>query len=277
MLLSRAEASAIEARVNEARETAGDGSVRAVGRALRILTCLAGSRAGETTLGDISEAANLAKSTAHRLLGTLVATGFVEPADQYGHYRLGLGAAVLGSASVSAQRSSSEVQRVLLMLTNVTRASATLDMRSANHTVTVDRAEPQPNTLVIRIDNVRQAHSCAAGKMLLSLLTDIEVLSIYRAAGRLARLTPHTLSGISQLVDELNQINNRGYALEDEEQRLGVRSIAVAVPPVAGRHDYSLSISASAHAVSTAQLTAFLPVLREAAVTLRDCVYREAV
>src|SRR6202040_1652201 len=80
-------------------------TVRSVDRALAILTVMAGGgRGAARALFELRRVSGLAKSTTHRLLMTLIARGFVEPATRTGQYRLGIQASVVGAVSTRSRQ-----------------------------------------------------------------------------------------------------------------------------------------------------------------------------
>src|ERR1700748_3998963 len=76
----------------------GGRMIQAVDRALRILTVLQGGR--RMSLGEIATAIDLAPSTVHGLVRTLLAHGMVQQEIDSGRYRLGPAAVALRDASV---------------------------------------------------------------------------------------------------------------------------------------------------------------------------------
>ncbi|NLJ53301.1 MAG: helix-turn-helix domain-containing protein, partial [Intrasporangiaceae bacterium] len=73
----------------------GSSSLRSVGTALDVLECFALD--GELGVSDIARRLGVAKSTAHRLLQTLLSRGFVEQDNESGLYRLGIHIYELGT------------------------------------------------------------------------------------------------------------------------------------------------------------------------------------
>ena len=75
-------------------------SIRVVDRAFDILEALSGSR-DPLSLADISKATGLSKSTAHRILASLVARQYVEH-DENGGYRLGYKLIEIASSRINS-------------------------------------------------------------------------------------------------------------------------------------------------------------------------------
>ncbi|MEG1641137.1 MAG: IclR family transcriptional regulator C-terminal domain-containing protein, partial [Ruthenibacterium sp.] len=57
------------------------------------------------------------------------------------------------------------------------------------------------------------------------------------------KLTPHTLTDFDSLINQLKEIRLRGYAIDDEENELGIRCVALSLPALTGRAEAAFSIS----------------------------------
>jgi IclR family acetate operon transcriptional repressor len=69
-------------------------------------------------------------------------------------------------------------------------------------------------------------HGTGVGKAMLAQLPRAEVLALLERTG-LPAYTPNTITDTQELMDSLDQITEQGYALDESEQELGVRCIAV--------------------------------------------------
>jgi IclR family acetate operon transcriptional repressor len=109
------------------------------------------------------------------------------------------------------------------------------------------------------------AHCTGVGKALLATLPTSEVRALIARTG-LPAATPHTITDPALLLRELDRIRARGYAVDDAEQELGVRCVAVAVPGAPSAT--ALSVSGPAARVTWEAVEGFVPQLRTAAVAL---------
>jgi IclR family transcriptional regulator, acetate operon repressor len=110
-------------------------------------------------------------------------------------------------------------------------------------------------------------HCTGVGKMLLAGLGEEQVRGIARSTG-LPAATEHSITDAGELVAELGRIRERGYAIDDGEQEIGVRCFAVAVPgaPLAT----ALSVSGPAARVTPEFADDAVPLLREEAVRVGE-------
>ncbi|WP_226043240.1 IclR family transcriptional regulator [Natrinema sp. DC36] len=103
-------------------------------------------------------------------------------------------------------------------------------------------------------------HTAAPGKAILAFLDEKRVSDIIAQHG-LIRRTENTIVNPSELSEELTQIRERQYALDDEERLAGMRSIAV---PVIDRNDRirgSLAIYGPTNRISDHLFTEEFPEL----------------
>lgn len=204
--------------------------IRAVGRALLLLQLMARSEREAWALNDLSRLSGLAKSTTHRLLETMIAAGFVERGVEVGIYRLGLQAAVVGSAAARLRRPDDMVQATLHAVRSRTGESVGLAVLSGDHSVTVARAlSREPLRFNFEIGGVFPVHASAGGKVLLSSFSDDEVRLRFGHRKLLTRYTERTITHVDRLIEHLAEVREQGYAIDDEEASEGQRCICVPV------------------------------------------------
>lgn len=238
--------------------------VQSVDRALDILELLAtaGVPLGVT---EIARGAGLAPGTAHRLVSGLLARGWVRQESDR-RYAVGPAAMRVGDASYrTLGASAAPALRAAVVATGETANLAVLEGQVM---VYVAQA-PSPHTLRIFAEVGRRVplHSTAVGKVALAALppgTWPDVLG----RSPLEPRTPHTLTSLGALTTELGRVRDRGFALDDEEQELGVRCVAVPVP-VAGLK-VAMSVSGPTERMTRERAHEIVPELHRIATTLGD-------
>jgi len=114
------------------------------------------------------------------------------------------------------------------------------------------------------------AYCASMGRVLLAWLHEAEALAILERTGRKA-LTPFTKVTIDQLMAELSVIRGQGYAINDQELEIGLRSIAVPVFNHRGLVAAALNIGAPVAHVETRDLVErFLPAMLQVQSDLRS-------
>ncbi|MDR7420264.1 MAG: IclR family transcriptional regulator [Armatimonadota bacterium] len=219
--------------------------LQTVDRALRILDVLADSGTAKS-LTVISTRAGLHVSTTHRLLTALRDRGFVAQDSEGGPYRIGPEAFRIGSSFLEEIDLGPRLRSVLLDLAARTGETANLVVRHGMEAVYVDHViSPQVATLFTRIGQRVPLHCTAVGKVLLAFAAPHEADRLWRKL-LLQRSTPYTLTSRQALVQELRAVRSDGYAVDREEQELGVACVAAPVCDASGRTVAAMGISGPA-------------------------------
>ncbi|HEY5058749.1 MAG TPA: IclR family transcriptional regulator [Gaiellaceae bacterium] len=198
--------------------------VQSVQRALAILDLLADAGAGGRTLSELARGVGVSKSAMLALLRTLVEQDFVANTDAAaGHrYRLGLALARLGERALAQTGLLEVAMPVLGQLTEATGQTSRLGVLDDGHVVVVARVDGSGFIHIQSHVGRRELPHCSAlGKAILSHLPEAHVLEIASRLG-LPRRTPNTITDIESLLEELRLARERGYAIDNEEDSLGV-------------------------------------------------------
>jgi DNA-binding IclR family transcriptional regulator len=243
-----------------------DGVDRLVGadRVLAVLRELAGYPAG-VGLDELAKAVDSPKPTVHRALVALRRAGFAGQ-DGRGHYVLGDGFLRLAFAHHELRPDHVRVHPLLVRLANrfgETAHYAVLDDRSI-----VYRSKVDPPTGAARLTSTiggrNPAHCTAVGKLLLAgTLPDDADVAAWAGTGELERRTEHTITTPTGLAAQLRTIRDQGYAIDDQENEVGVNCIAVPIFLISPRvPSGAISISALAYRTPLPQLIAALPEIK---------------
>ncbi len=202
------------------------GGLQSVGRALDVLEALAAR--GPLGVGEVATETDLPAPTAHRLLRTLVARGYAR--QELGGRRYTLGARVLRLAAVSDTLLAGLAQPVLDQLAAATGETANLALLEGAYVVYVAQAQSHARMrMFTELGNRVPPHSTAVGKVLLAARPDAEAEALLARLPLTAK-TPSTITDRGALRAELEAVRERGYAVDDEEEEIGVRCVAVPVP-----------------------------------------------
>lgn len=216
------------------RETGG---VQSVERAFQLLEVLVGAR-HELSLAAIAEAAGLAQATAHRLLQTMLALGYVRQSENR-DYALGPGLVSLGNAATPPLVM--RAQPVMVELEEIAQETVNLAMLDGDHVAYIGQV-PSRHQMRMFTEVGRRVlpHSAGVGKAILSALPEARVREIVAATG-LPRFTDTTITDVEALLADLRAARRRGFAIDDGEHEVGVRCIAVPVPGTAPAAALSIS------------------------------------
>ena len=216
-------------------------------RVLAVLIELA-RRPGEATLEELARAVASPKSTVHRALASLTRAGLATKAG-VGRYALGDEFLRLAFAHHEARPDHVRILPALRALADrygETAHYAVLDGREV-----VYRAKVDPPAGAVRLTSTiggrNPAHCTAVGKLLLAgLLVDDASARAWARSHRLERRTEHTITDPSAFAAEMTRIRERGYAVDDQENELGINCVAVPVERGPGQAG-AASVSALAY------------------------------
>jgi DNA-binding IclR family transcriptional regulator len=200
--------------------------IQAVDRALRILTVLQGGR--RMSLGEIASAIELAPSTVHGLVRTLLAHGMVQQELDSGRYRLGPATLRMGNVYLDTLELRSRVAVWTEGLARRTGCAVRTPVLLFDEVVVVAH-EPRPDGTrqMPEVGIVIPAHASALGKALLAYAADYP-------SGELRGMTGETVTDTAELATQLDQIRGIGIATEVEEAVLGECSVAATVFDASG-------------------------------------------
>lgn len=207
----------------EVKTTAG---VQSVERAFELLELIARA-GGEAALSEIAAETSLPLPTIHRLLRTLVGIGYVR---QLANRRYSLGPRLIRLGEVANRQLGALSTPILKSLVNELGESANIAVLDGDMVTYISQAQsPHSMRMITEVGRRSSLHGTGVGKAILAELDDERVQRLVNQAGMRPN-TPKTISSMSQLFNELDAIRARGYAIDEEEQELGVRCLAMAVP-----------------------------------------------
>ncbi len=193
---------------------------------------------GSATAGQLKEASGLAGPTVHRLLHTLMGLGVVHQLPDK-RYALGANLVPLGE-SATRQLGGLAIPQ---MQSLVSELGESVNMAAMESEMVVYIAQvPSPHSMRMFTEVGRRAymHSTGVGKAMLASMDEQRVREVLASTGMPA-MTSKTLTKPQALIDQLPTISRQRYALDDEEQELGVRCLAVSIPHGPTRMGLSVS------------------------------------
>ncbi len=217
------------------------GSVQSLGRAIAVLRAVA--EADGLSLTEVARIAELAPSTAYRMLITLQASGFAEVQESNQLWFVGVEAFRIGSAFLCRRKLSLRGHSIIQHLMLQTGETANIALTEREGVVFVTQAEThEPIRAFFRPGTRGPYHASGIGKAALAFMADEPRRAVLNRL-TLDRFTPKTMCSIADLEADLVETRARGYALDDEERHLGMRCIAAPVFDEFGTPIGGLSVS----------------------------------
>jgi IclR family acetate operon transcriptional repressor len=245
---------------DESTDARARGGVQSLDRAFAILEAMADA-GGVIGLSQLAADSGLPLATIHRLVRTLVDLGYVrqEPSRQYS-----LGPRLMRLADSSTKRLGSLAQPYMQRVVQELGESVNLAVLDGEEIVYVAQVQPSQNFMRMFTEVGRRAkpHTTAVGKAILATQPDQDVLELLKRSG-MDRRTEHTITDPDVFLADLEQVRERGYALDEGEQEIGVRCVAVVVPDAP--RAMALSMSGPAPRMTDAVVAQAAPMLQKAA------------
>ena len=207
----------------EAEQPRNPERVQTIDRAFTLMERLADAD-GPLTLSELADLTNLPMPTIHRLLRFLTNQGYVrqEPSKRYA-----LGLRMIRFGQSASRGLGSWATAHLASLVEKFGETTNMAMLEGDTCVYVAQVpSPQSMRIFTEVGRVVLPHCTGVGKAILSMLTDQQVTGLLERTG-MPKRTDHTLTTVDAMLAELAQVRKLGYALDDGEQEIGVRCVAV--------------------------------------------------
>jgi DNA-binding IclR family transcriptional regulator len=248
----------------------GEGSPGAIDRALDLFA-IAVNAGGPMTLAEAASQAGLSKPTAHRILQTLVSHRLLRQ-DENRSYRLGPEAYSLSGKALSQMEYAREARAGLDWLQEVTPETIHFGALSGDVPVYVAKVEGRrPYRMASTLGTQLPMHCTAIGKCVLAFLSS-ERAAPFLTASRLTRQTAHTITKVGELKAQLEEIRERGYSIDDEENEDNIRCVGAPVFGAGGEIVGGLAVSAPTFHLSLSEAHALAPATMAAAAKISSAL-----
>jgi IclR family transcriptional regulator, KDG regulon repressor len=247
-------------------------SKNTVERTLSILETVAHSTNGLTN-SDISRRLKIPKSSASYILRVLEKRGYFLRETNSGKYRLGLKLMSL-TREVSTHLDVREVARPIMedfvKRTNLSTHLAVLDNGRA---VYVEKVENQNSFIKmdIWVGHRLPIHSTAIGKVLVSNMTETEVLAILELRG-MEKKTTKTITNQKKFLKELENVKTYGFAVDNEENSFDVRCVASPIFDSQGKIIAALGTSDTIIRLDEAHLPKIVEMIKNSAAQISNLI-----
>lgn len=218
---------------------------------------------GPASLTELAELTGYTKASVRRCLLTLVKLGYAWQAGR--QFRLAPRSLRLGHAYVASNELTKVAQPILEITSERTRESASIAVLDAQDAVFVARSTHRRSLSTgLGVGARLPAYCSATGRVLLSEHSKEDLRFLLNRMSRPA-LTPHTRTGLREILQEIERARTQGYAVCDEELEIGLRSIAVPIRTGRGELVAALSLSVATSRMSREQaIDRLLPELETA-------------
>lgn len=218
----------------------------------------------ELGVTELSKRLKLHKNNVFRLLATLESRGYIEQNKVTENYRLGLKTLELGQTFVKQMGLLRQSRPVLETLVRECNETSYVAILKDFNIIYLDVVETDLTVRVVpRVGSRLPAYCTAAGKVQIAHMID-EDLELYLKD--LRPLTPNTIVDRDKLKQQLHQVAENGYAIDDEELDVGVRCVSAPIRDYTRRIIGAVSISGPSMRLSMERIdNELIPLVKRAA------------
>ncbi|WP_263409430.1 IclR family transcriptional regulator [Terriglobus tenax] len=217
-------------------------SVPAVERAFAMLEALDYAKSG-MNIADLSRKLAIPRSTAHTIALTLERCGYLTRDASQRNCMLSTKAYMLGRDAVRPDRMAVAALRPMRRFSTQTLLTSHLAILDQTQAVYIQKVQgPGLVSMETYPGKRTNLHCTGVGKVLLGYASEgfrTKVLS----RGVFARYTRNTITMTSLLREELRRVAEQGYALDNQEEELDIRCLAV--PMFSVRNEFLAALSVS--------------------------------
>ncbi len=195
------------------------------------------------TLTDIAQSLGYSKSTCLNMIKTLESAGYLKKIHNTQTYRLGFKVLELGYRFRSTMPVIQYSLPALEELQSLTEEIVYLTTHVGGRVLYLDGVYPGKRMMAYSVaGKTLPMHCTGCGKAMMAFLPEDEILHIIDNLG-IPSITQYTISDKQALLDHLETIRKQGYALDVQEESLGVKCVAMPIRNTSGYPVAAISIS----------------------------------
>jgi IclR family acetate operon transcriptional repressor len=240
----------------------GANIIQAVDRAIDVLEVLA--KGGSMTLTDIARVMDQSPATLYRVLSTFQARGLVENDQLTQEWSVGASTFRIGATFLRRSNVTVRAQPAMRHLMEVTGETSNLGIEKSDMVMFISQVETHESIRAFFPPGTQAPmHASGIGKALLGTFSESR-LHRYLQNAPFERFTPQTIVTREELLAEVHQIRDLGFAFDNEEKSVGMRCIAAPIVNFQGQAVAGISISGPSHRVTPEKVAQFAALVRSA-------------
>ena len=196
-----------------------------VKKAFAILSAISSSKDG-MGVSDLAKKLKMAKSTVHGMTSALEEIGAAMRDPLTKKYKLGFALLEIGRSAYSQIDLQSSARPVTEELMEKTQTSVFLGIMNWDQVTILDIVESRQDlNITAPVGSTIPLFAGAVGKVFLASMPEVQAEKIVQSKG-LPRFTDNSIVDMDLYFNELKQVKEKGYAVDDEEYITGVRAVA---------------------------------------------------
>ncbi len=212
-----------------------------VAKAFQILECFT-SHNNELGVTELAQQLNTNKSAVYRMLATMENLNVIQQNPENGKYRLGLKLFELGQKVPINKNFIAKARPYMEALAKQAGETAHLAIYKNKKVYFIDKVISRHDLQInSQIGSEKPVHCTALGKIMLAF-AEPDFKTIISELP-LEKVTKNTITNIKKLSKEIENIKTQGFALDLEENEIGLVCVAVPVINVHGKFIAAISTS----------------------------------
>lgn len=206
--------------------------IASLAKGLQVIECF-GAQTPRLTITDVAQRTGFDRASARRCLLTLHQLGYAEYDGKF--FTVTPRILRLGMGALAALPLPQLVQPWLDQLSEQINESTSVSILDETEIVYLARAAQRRVMSIGLMPGSRlPAHCTSMGRVLLAALPEAEARALIERSD-LSPRTPYSLTAPGEIMDELAVVRTNGFAINDQEVELGLRSIAVPLKNLHGQ------------------------------------------
>ena len=245
---------------------ADERGVQSIERALDIIEAVAANK-NSAVLTKIAEKTGLHKSTAYRIISTLLKRGYLKK-NEDGTYKIGLKLIEAVSYYIDSLELQTEVRPYIAQITAKFGLTSHLGVLEGDKVVYIEKMDIFSNIKLYSQIGLRMPAYCSSlGKCLLANFSNTQLRSIMGQT-EFTRFTHNTITTIEALQKEIDTVRQQGWAIDNEEFEIGHRCIGAPVYDYRGDIIAAISASGNTSILTDARIPEIAEYLKQTAVEI---------
>lgn len=192
---------------------------------------------------EIARRLGLSPAIVQRLVSSLAARGYIDKSAETARYRLGYRSLALGANGAHGPDYLTAARRELERLALEHRLNGFVAVMRGGRAIYLLAVQADgPVAIKVSPGSEMPLHSTGAGKVLLASMSDGEARKLL-GSGRLAAITPQTITDPAALIAALPKVRRQGFATVAEENIPGILSVGAPIHDRAGQVVAALSVA----------------------------------
>lgn len=235
-----------------------------VDRAIRVLEFLAQSKRG-FSVSEISRNLALPKSSTFLVLATLVHRGYLQKNSETGNYYFGVNLVKLSRKVLENLDLRDVAKPFLNSLMKKTGLAVHLAVLADNEAVLIDRASHRISGVGADwVGRTLDINCTGVGKALVAFLSEDEFNHLIRAKS-FAKHNENTIVTVKGLKRDLARVRELGYAVDDEEDEIGLRCVGAPIFDAEQKPVAAVSVAGTTEDIPLDRVQTLATILRQTA------------